>query len=151
MQDVNLPLRSIHETQSVPWWPLAPGWWMLIAGVILLVLVYRFWRRRERARVARVHAFFDADVAHAKTDAERVARISELLRRSSRMHVKGSDKLEGDAWLNVLNRKLKHRPFQGELGALLLEGGFRRQVNPDDVNRLQQIARDRFAKWVRNV
>lgn len=148
---VNLPLRSIHATDSIPWWPLAPGWWGVIALLLAAVLLALWWRRKERERVARVHAFFDRELQGAANEAERVGRISELLRRASRRHVKDSDQLSGAAWLDALNKGLKNKPFHGQTGELMLDGGFRRDVDANDYAVLERAARDRFVKWVRDV
>ena len=36
MQETPLPLRDLHLPAEVGWWPLAPGWWVLIAIVAAL-------------------------------------------------------------------------------------------------------------------
>ncbi len=43
-------LRDIHDITGAPWWPLAPGWWLVLAGLAGLgVLIWLFratWRLR---------------------------------------------------------------------------------------------------------
>ena len=64
-------LRDIAEPVPVSWWPLAPGWWVVIAvtAVTLLAFGYRAWQRWKanayrRAALAELHsATSDADVA----------------------------------------------------------------------------------------
>ncbi|RLW54638.1 MAG: hypothetical protein B6D69_04845, partial [gamma proteobacterium symbiont of Stewartia floridana] len=29
------PLRDIRGIDTVSWWPLAPGWWLLLIGIVL--------------------------------------------------------------------------------------------------------------------
>ncbi|MGD2084175.1 MAG: DUF4381 domain-containing protein [Chromatiales bacterium] len=44
-------LRDIRGLDSVPWWPVAPGWWYLLAALLLtfaLALLLRWWLRRVR-------------------------------------------------------------------------------------------------------
>jgi hypothetical protein len=36
-------LRDIHLPPPAGWWPLAPGWWILI-GIALLLLTWLAWR-----------------------------------------------------------------------------------------------------------
>lgn len=48
-------LRDIHTTNELPWWPLAPGWWivaLLLAIVVgfLLHLLWRYWQRLQQRR-----------------------------------------------------------------------------------------------------
>ena len=33
-----LPLRDLHLPEMVGWWPLAPGWWFLIALAAAVIL-----------------------------------------------------------------------------------------------------------------
>jgi len=42
-------LRDIHVEMGNPWWPPAPGWWLLLAAVIVFGLLA--WRFRARWRV----------------------------------------------------------------------------------------------------
>lgn len=104
-------LRDIHGLDSVPWWPLAPGWWYVL-GVIVLVpaliaagywLAYQGpwfgWRSDARRKLAGLRREL------RKGSAREVAgQLSELLRRiamarSGRRIAAG---LTGDSWLNWL-------------------------------------------------
>mgnify|MGYP001824665194 FL=1 len=40
-------LRDIAEPSPVSWWPLAPGWWCLLAvlAITVILLVLRFYRQ----------------------------------------------------------------------------------------------------------
>jgi len=80
-------LRDIHGIDPVPWWPLAPGWW-LVAGFTLIAIALgmfllwqwhihqRDWRRDARQRLrqlaARIHQLGAKELA---------AQLAELLRR----------------------------------------------------------------------
>ena len=37
MDPTELPLRDLHLPNPVGWWPLAPGWWFLIALALALM------------------------------------------------------------------------------------------------------------------
>ena len=44
-------LRDIQTPEPISWWPMAPGWWMLIVlGVVLSVVLFRYLRKRQRER-----------------------------------------------------------------------------------------------------
>lgn len=112
------PLRDIHDTLGNPWWPLAPGWWLLLAlvvGVVALIWHYRRarlilpaipllhigdWRwdaRRELKRLRRVPQQTSMKV--------RLAELSELLKRiaMARHGRAACAGLQGQAWLDWLS------------------------------------------------
>ena len=91
--------------------------------------------------------------------------MSELLRRAGRRRDPAADRLHGDAWLEFLDgsaadagkrrgRKPASRPCAGPdrfsqgPGRLLLDGGYRREVDPGQVAALRAIARSRFLDWM---
>ena len=49
--DLLSQLRDIHSAAPVPWWPPAPGWWVLA----LLVLVLLVWAGRRMLARYRLH------------------------------------------------------------------------------------------------
>ena len=138
MDPETLPLRDLHLPEAVGWWPLAPGWWLLIAmataGIAyLLYLEFRKWRRNAARRVAlgefgRIRREYEAGA-----DTLTVAReLSALLRRgmlayAPRAEVAG---LTGDRWLDWLDRGLDDRPFTEGAGRSLETLPYRR---PDRV------------------
>ncbi|MBK1723633.1 DUF4381 domain-containing protein [Thiocystis violacea] len=38
------PLRDIRDIPPIPWWPPAPGWWLILGGLVLIG--YAIWRWR---------------------------------------------------------------------------------------------------------
>ena len=146
---VNLPLRNIHATESIPWWPLAPGWWFVLAAVVIAGLLARRWLRLRCERQARVSAFFSAEVSRGETVPSQIAQVSQLLRRAAREHHPSADKLQGDEWLTLLNQGMRDRPFRGELADLLLDGGFRRDVKTREFEHLLQVAERSCVAWVK--
>jgi hypothetical protein len=144
----SLPLRDIHLPPAPSWWPPAPGWWVLaaaIATVLVLVLAIR-WRRQRRLRA--LQRLFDDAVAVAPTPGERIAAMSELLRRAARRIDPSADTLVGDSWLRFLDRDAEAPVFRSQAGALLLDGAFRREVSDTDVEAMRGIVRERFLAWM---
>lgn len=146
MQD--LPLRDIHQPPPPPWWPPAPGWWWLVAVLLVLLAFAVWWWLRARRRRAAIVRLFDERVRAAATPVERVAAMSELLRRAARRSDPAADRLQGDAWLAFLDGATQaanaKTPFSSGVGRVLLDGGFRREIDDDAAAALLPLARRRY-------
>ena len=146
MQD--LPLRDIHQPPAPPWWPPAPGWWWLAAVLLVLLAFVAWWWLRARRRRAAIARLFDERVRAAATPVERVATMSELLRRAARRRDPAADRLQGDAWLAFLDGDTQaadtKTPFSSGAGRVLLDGGFRREIDEDVATALLPLARRRY-------
>ena len=165
MADPTLVLRDIHQPIAPPWWPPAPGWWWLAALVLLAIAAWAWFAARRRQRQRAIAAIFDQALAAAGTPSAQVAAMSELLRRAGRRRDPAVDCLHGDAWLEFLDGSAKgagkrrgRKPaaklrtgsgrFSQGPGRLLLDGGFRREVDAGQVAALRAIARARFLDWM---
>ena len=133
MQPTALPLRDLHLPDPVGWWPLAPGWWALIAlaAVVLvwLLLKYRQQRRRSAARryaLKQLKRHADAYMKH-RNAVLLGAQLSELLRRTMLAYAPRSNVagLTGEAWLAFLDRDLDRPHFQDGDGRPLIEWPYR--------------------------
>lgn len=112
-------LNDIVMPSSVPWWPLANGWYVLIALLMLALgwAVYRFIRKRIANRYRRA-ALLDLQVLGRgiSTPAEKdscLRQIPALLKRTAlsvypRTLVAG---LSGENWLRFLNSTADPSPF----------------------------------------
>lgn len=145
MAPATLVLRDIHQPPAPGWWPPAPGWWLL-AALLLGLAVFAVWIARRRSRRKRaVATLFDDTVANAGSVPARVAAISELLRRASRRGDPAADRLQEDAWLRFLDgAETASAPFSAGAGRLLLDGGFRRDVDEVQLAALLPLARRRY-------
>ena len=94
----------------------------------------------QGARARAIAAVFDDAVAAAGTPTSQVAAMSELLRRAARRVDPQADRLQGEAWLQFLG-------FDDSTGWLLLDGGYRREIEPRQVDALRPLARARFLQW----
>ena len=149
-------LRDIHLPPDPSWWPPAPGWW-IVAIVVLVAIGFgawmlvrewreRQWRRRVAAELDRIAA------AHAsQPDNIRLAAdVSQLLRRASRLIEPGAAALEGEAWLDFLDRQFdaastKARVaerFRSATGRALIDAPYRRADAEVDAAQLLTLARD---------
>lgn len=144
-----LALKDVHLPSAPAWWPPAPGWWLLLVVLVVSMLALRAVRTLRRRRAA-VHwgAWFDRTIDAVPAGPARVAAISEILRRAARLHEATADRLEGEAWLRFLDADASAPRFDGAVGALLIEGGFRPRIDPDTLARLQAAARAWLVQWM---
>jgi hypothetical protein len=134
MNPEQLPLRDIHLPEAIGWWPLAPGWWLLIAFALAAFALMLRWYLRKRARgAARRQALrqlveLTADYEQHRDATAFMAQLSLLLRRSMLAYAPRDEVagLTGDAWLEWLDRDLDAPRFRSEAGRKLLELPYRR-------------------------
>jgi hypothetical protein len=142
MTPQQLPLRDVHLPPAPPWWPPAPGWLLLGAAVVLalgIALGLWAWRRTRRRRWQRQ---FDAALATGAAPAQ-VAAVSELLRRAARRRDPAAAALQGEPWLRFLDGG-KRQDFSAGPGRVLLDGGYRRELDHAQLQALLPLARRRF-------
>ena len=101
-------LRDIRGLDPMPWWPVAPGWWFLLAGLLLLAFVLYFawdWWRHRRGRDWRSDARQHVQALRERlawADARTLAgELSEVLRRiaMARLGRRSCAGLAGTRWL----------------------------------------------------
>lgn len=145
MSPATLVLRDIHQPSAPDWWPPAPGWWLLAALLLGLIVLAVWIARRASRRKRTIAILFDDAVANADSAPARVAAISELLRRAARRRDPAADRLQEDAWLRFLDgAETATTPFSAGAGRLLLDGGFRRDVDEAQLAALLPLARRRY-------
>ena len=135
-------LRSVR-TPDVPVWP-APGWWLLIAavlvGIALAFVLYRrhrsrLWQRQARAELHRIRASMPTS-----RPGETLAECSKLARRimlASRCRQDVAS-LHGRSWLDALDELCQQPLFAGGFGSLLESAPYEREpnVNHKDLDAL---------------
>ena len=138
-------LRDIHLPSPIGWWPLAPGWCvlMVVSFVVfswLAVLVHRRYidgrAKREAQRILS---------EYQKNNALHSANIASLLKRVALAYyprVKIAS-LQGDAWIAFLNDTSHQLDFNQVRDELLLFP-YQSSVNCD-VNLLFNMA----SRWIR--
>jgi len=124
-----LPLRDIHLPSPVGWWPLAPGWWVLLAAALLLVLgsLGISWylqrtriRRAARAELTQIKIRYAAEGDQTET----IRTISMWCRRVALAQGSSPDAV-GEAWLSELDRLAGGQFFSAGAGRCLREAPYR--------------------------
>ncbi|MEJ8307885.1 DUF4381 domain-containing protein [Agrobacterium larrymoorei] len=143
MQTQLAQLRDIHLPQPIGWWPLAPGWWALIALICILSVVGFVWSRMRR-RSARFLALRELEAIKPEKPDEFLAQISSLLRRVARRRSAGADVLTGEAWSAFL---MEGKNGMSSNSATLLATG--PYGPPANENFEPEALRAETATWIR--
>lgn len=146
MEPSQLPLRNIHLPDPIGWWPVAPGWWILMAMAVLLIVFSSWWWRRMRRFAIKKYAvreFFRLKNDPNLTSQQRIEILSALLRRIciSIYPREQVASLTGQDWLNFLNRQLNDGRFTEGAGKLLVEAPYRKDMDCD-LTALLRICED---------
>ncbi len=132
----SLPLRPLHLPDPPGFWPPAPGWWLLLAIVLLLFLsvwlLIKYQRRSgfRRAALKELEQLQQSDC----NDMEFLATLSTLLRRAALVAFPASDcaGLQGEEWLMFLDGCWKEdAAFTSGPGKILGVGPYQRQPEYD--------------------
>jgi len=99
-------LNDIVVPAAVPWWPPAPGWYVLL-GVVAAVaawLAVRYWRRRRRNRYRR-QALLELSSIRNFSSGEKLRRLPALLKRAALSVWRREEvaSLTGPAWHRFLD------------------------------------------------
>jgi len=77
-------LRDIHLPEPISWWPLAPGWWILIiASCLLLAWLINLLYRRYIAKLYRRQALKKLQQLTLADDSSQLRELFELLKQTA--------------------------------------------------------------------
>lgn len=156
MDPSQLPLRDLHLPDPIGWWPLAPGWWAVIALIVIGIgwLLLQAWQRRQfnapKRHAIRELARVEADYRKHHNAVLLGRQVSELLRRAMlayapRHEVAG---LTGETWLQWLDRDLPVPYFHTDGGKSLLQLPYRDpegDFSDVDINAMLSAVRMRLS------
>ncbi len=139
MDPQQIPLRDLHLPEMIGWWPLASGWWFLIALLVgglgyLLYQSFTKWRRNAARRIAlKELARIRNDYHYGVDEISLAIELSELLRRTMLAYAPRHEvaSLTGERWLQWLDRGLEGRPFSDGSGQYVESLPYRR---PDGID-----------------
>ncbi|MGI9286036.1 MAG: DUF4381 domain-containing protein [Pseudomonadales bacterium] len=140
-------LRDIHLPEAVGMWPLAPGWWLLLA-LCLLALVLLVWQIYTRQRDTRYRKLAVAELEvhyqnfqHSEELADYISASQEILRRVA-LHRYADRRaaiapLSGSAWISFLDSCIDKELFSAKFGEALNEANYQRSpvIEPNELHR----------------
>lgn len=145
-------LRGYHLPDAVSWWPPAPGWWVSLALLLVVMGVLAWWlMRRYRCRAAARQAMRELELMRTSLLTDRdtavfVRGLSTLLRRYVLAAFPGHQvaALTGEAWLAFLDAHGGGGKFREGPGRQLVEAPYRPAAEiPAD--EMAELVRD----WIR--
>ena len=130
-----LELRDIHLPEPISWWPIAPGWWMVIASLIFITLVLLFIKRiyvnKQLNRDIKSELDIIKQQFQSSPNKSQLAKsLSILLRRACMTYYPKTSiaGLTGNDWLNYLDNtnsgKRTDKKFQSDIGNILLSAPY---------------------------
>lgn len=163
-------LHDVHLPPEVPWWPPAPGWWVL-ASISIALAIWVLWRYRQRvqgrnprrralAQLDRLHAHWqrsqpptqvrDSSNEHSVCDdhsgsepMQDYLRQCNLILRELAIALAGRtevSQLTGPAWSAWLEQGLS-QPLPAEVRVLLDSACYQRTVTADIENLYLNVQR----------
>lgn len=145
-------LKDIHLPDPVGLWPLAWGWWVLLALIVIgIALGVYLWRRHRARNHYRQLALIELQRARAQVDqdgelAHYLQQVSIILRRAAitGLPERYLANLKGEAWLQWLDAQLAGADeFTSGAGRALLTGPY--EPHPQaDIEGLHQLA----TRWI---
>lgn len=143
MQPTQSPLdqlADIHLPDAVSWWPLAPGWWALLALFVVGCIALLLWRHRLKQNQYRKLAQQQLDSIYNNfqntNDASAfLHEVSVLLRRTAltAYPTTFNASIKGQAWLDWLD-SVCVKPalqFNSEPGQQLLTASYQKNPHVD--------------------
>ena len=127
---INNPLQALHDIHlpaDPPWWPLAPGWWIVLgAAITVSALILIFWWRKHRWQ-KNIQTEINTVIVKNSADLRlQLAGLSSLLRRVAlyRFPKEKVASLHGRAWLEFLQSNSSDKHFEQSIIEPLAVGAY---------------------------
>ena len=143
-----LPLKDIHLSDGILWWPPAPGWWLLavvLIGFMLLLPKLLRWLRYKPVRSLSLKELHLIRQNHQQQvdQKQTLQAITTLLRRTvmSKSGRIGHAGVVGDDWLKQLKQMSNKDCFTQAQSKLLKQGRYQPVIegqSEDDIDSLLQ-------------
>lgn len=127
----SLKLRDIHLPGDPSFWPLAPGWWLLLILVLLigawlvLKLLRRMRQKKHQQQILNEYTVLETKLLNNPNN-EAIANINIFLRRLAISKYPRSDiaSLTGANWLQFLDESGNTQEFSKGIGRILVDAPY---------------------------
>ncbi len=143
-------LRDVHTPDAVMWWPLAIGWWVLIALVTCVIIfsLIRFIKHLKqnayrRTATSELNQHFLNWQENQNTGIY-LQSANSIIKRACSHFNRESMSLSGQAWINYLNTQTKVN-FSSETEAALMVQLYLKAPSAD----INQVHRE-ISAWLAN-
>ncbi len=117
-------LKDLQLPDAVSVFPLAPGWYGVIAILVLIMFAMGYWQIRRLHKLQRVSNIITLlDSIALQNNPQLLAEVSILLKRVAREKFpeQQPQSLFGDKWLQFLDKSGKTTNFTQGAGSILLD------------------------------
>lgn len=147
-------LRDIHLADPISIWPLAPGWYLLGAFILVIASVfylffYRWYRKNAAKRVAlRRVTKIEMKYKQNGDSTYVLGELSKLIRRVTLAYFPRKDVagLQGEQWISFLKNHTSNKKLKDALATALAEGAYQKQT---DIN--VGVVFPQFKAWVKDL
>ncbi|WP_419810184.1 DUF4381 domain-containing protein [Bacterioplanoides sp.] len=105
-----LPLKALHLPEAISWWPLAPGWWLLLISTLVVLGLLAWWLLRhyrvkqyQRAARAELRVCYKNWQQHQNNQLL-LQQVNHVLKRVCRQRLPAGLSLSGEPWVEFLNQ-----------------------------------------------
>lgn len=145
-------LHDIVTAAPVPWWPPAPGWYVVLTLLALGLLTLLYWSwRRWLANAYRREAITQCDaIMRNASSATRVAELAEILKRTALTAYprEAVASLTGNDWILFLDKHVRSADFGHSAAAhQLFEATYNKPTGT--LSNDDQQAYDLVCRWIR--
>ena len=146
MTDPLAQLRDIHEPDAIGWWPLAPGWYIVILIVIFIfsASVYFGYRAYQNYRQRKAMLALLAEIKNRYRQnlesAEIIAELAIFLRRLVITYYPQYHAAEwGATWLTTLDNISDSKHYTQGVGQLLISAPYQKHAPPKTIELIELI------------
>ncbi|BDM63861.1 hypothetical protein NFHSH190041_13130 [Shewanella sp. NFH-SH190041] len=135
-------LQDIHLPEPVGLWPLAPGYWILLALLLVIVLGLIFFTVRRHKRLAARRMALALLDRLQPNQIDYATEVNTLMKRAALSYLPRTQvaALEGEPWYHLLDSAMPSAQ-QGKLAALLQLRFSGKPLSPQQASELDTLAR----------